>query len=235
MKRPGKELENLLLQKSFEELSSEERNWVLEKISKETYASMRWTLLESGDAFKRNEPVLDPRIQVNLRNKVRRQGTSPGAAAIFNYKIPAWYAFAAASVLFLLFSNFSPMKSSEPEKVYVTVTDTVYKEVPFRLVDSTSETHPDTNIQTAIGFQKSSISKSNKYYKRINQSPIGKKSRNKKRDSVFVDLPNYEDALVTAYDTATLNSMINDYLQFPKERRRKNSDLNAIKAIQRIY
>ena len=227
MKQPGIELEKLLLQKQFEELSAEERYWVLEQMSRESYESMRWTLLESGRSFQEGSPKLDSRIQTQLHERLKQQKPNPAAAAIFNYKIPAWYAFAAASILFLLFSNFRS-NHAEPETVYVTVTDTVYKEVPFRLVDSTAETQADTNMQI-----------SNKSHKRINQSPAGKKrityAPEKKRDSTFVNQPNYEEGLVSAYDTATLNSMINDYLSFPKERRRKSNDFEAINAIQRVY
>lgn len=233
MKRLEKKLEDLLLQKRFEELSIENQQWVLAQISVEEYRAMRQTLLESKRAFQTNQPRLDPNIQNRLRKRVLLNKQPNQTAKLFRYAIPAWQVVAAACVLFLLFVNFKSTILS-PQKVdhFITDTvfkvDTVYKKVPAQFVDSTFETYPDTNAQVI----------SNKI-KRINQSPrqsyFKSKTLKKNHDTLQVSYPELNNTFTTTFDTAVLNSMINDYLQSPADKRRGSIDEAALDLIDRVY
>ena len=106
MKRLEKKLEDLLLQKRFEELSIENQQWVLAQISAEEYAALRQTLIESKRVFQVNNPQLNPNIQSRLRKRVQQNKTENPATKFVNYRIPAWQVIAAACVVFMLFVNF---------------------------------------------------------------------------------------------------------------------------------
>ncbi len=233
MKRLEKRLEDLLLQKRFEELSKMDREWVLARINASEYEAMRQTLLESKRVFQLNQPQLDPNIKNRLRKRVAQSYQPNATEKLFKYTIPAWKVVAAACVIFLLFANFKSTFTTPPEVVYVhltdTVFDTVYKELPVRLVDSTSESYPDTNAQIISSPTK-----------RINQSPrsLYKKSnfKKKKKDSLQVSLPELNNSFATTYDTAVLNNMIRNYLQSPADKRRGSSiDKAALGLIDRVY
>ncbi len=228
MKRLEKKLEDLLLQKEFEELGIEEQKWVLAQISAEEYSAMRQTLLESKHTFQlNNQPQLDPNIQKRLRKIVQQNKQPHPTTKLFRYSIPAWQAVAAACVLFLLFANFKSTFTPQPETIYVHLTDTVYRDVPFRLVDSTAETTPDTNTQVI-----------SKKIKRVNQSPSQSyykpKTSKKSYDTLQVSLPELNNSFATTYDTAVLNSMINDYLQSSADKHRGSIDKAALDLIDRV-
>ncbi len=233
MKRLEKKLEDLLLQKRFEELGKEDREWVLAQISAEEYQAMRQTLLESKIAFQLNQPQLNPNIQNKLRKRVLQNKADNTAARLVNYKVPAWQVVAAACVIFTLFVNFkTSIFSSQQFDNIITDTvykvDTVYKKVPVQFVDSTFETYPDTNTQVISNETK-----------RVNQSPrqayYQPKDSKKNDDTLQVSLPELNNAFATTYDTAVLNSLINDYLQSPADKRRGSIDGAAFDLIDRVY
>jgi hypothetical protein len=202
----------------------------LTQISAEEYAAMRQTLLQSKHAFQFNQPQPDSNIQAKLRKIVGLNKQTSPAAGFLHYSIPAWQVVAAACVLFLLFVNFKSAFITKPEKeiVFVHKTDTVYKDIPVRLVDSTAGTFPDSNTQI--------ISKNQK---RVNQSPRQSyhKSNALKRidDTLFVSLPELNTSFTTTYDTAILNSVINKYLHSPADKRRGGNDKAAFDLIERVY
>ena len=233
MKRLEKKLENLLLRKRFEALGMEEREWVLAQVSAEEYEAMRQTLLESKLSFNLNQPRLDPKIKDGLRKKVRQNKPVNPASKIIQYRIPAWQVVAAACVVFLLFANFkTTFFSTQQVEPYYTDTvykvDTVYQKLPYRLVDSTFESYPDTNVQVISNTSK-----------RINQSPrqsyYKPKKADKQYDTLQVNLPELNNSFATTYDTAVLNSMINQYLQSPADKRRGSNEKAALELIDRIY
>lgn len=228
MKKLDERLEALLLQESFEDLSRENRDWVLTQIDAETFTAMRQTLLESQRAFQQNQPTPNPAIQAALRKKVSENKAPQPAAKLLAYRIPAWQAVAAACVLFVLFANFKSKFIAPPETVYVHLTDTVYKDVPFRLVDSTAETMPDTNAQIMAHPTK-----------KINQSPRQRFHKNtfskKKKDTLPVGLPELNNSFAATYDTAVLNSVINDFLFAPADNRRSRNHDASLDLIERVY
>lgn len=228
MKRLEKNLEDLLSQKSFEELSREDREWVLAQISAGEYTSMRQTLLDSRRVFQLERPQLDPAIQNNLRKSVKLNRQPNPAAGFLKYNIPAWQVVAAACVLFLLFANFKSTFIPQPETVYVHLTDTVYKEIPFRLVDSTFETYPDTNARINSNF----VKRINQSPRQLFQKPITKKGN---KDSLQVNLPELNHSFATTYDTAVLNGVINNYLKLPADKRRGGNDKAVFDWIERVY
>ena len=233
MKRLEKKLEDLLLQKRFEELSIENQQWVLAQISAEEYAALRQTLIESKRVFQVNNPQLNPNIQSRLRKRVQQNKTENPATKFVNYRIPAWQVIAAACVVFMLFVNFkTTILSSQQFDNIITDTvfkvDTVFKKVPVQFVDSTFETYPDTNIQVI----------SNKT-KRINHSPSQSyykpKDSKKNYDTLQVSYHDLNNSFAAIYDTTVLNNMINDYLQSPADKRRSSIDTAALDLIDQVF
>jgi hypothetical protein len=228
MKRLEKKLEDLLLQKRFEELGSEDRDWVLAQISTEEYGAMRQALLESKLAFRSDQAYLDPNIQNTLRKKVLQNKQQNPTSKIFRYSIPAWQAVVAACVLFLLFANFKSKFVAPKETIYVHLTDTVYRDLPAQFVDSTFGTQPDTNAQVISNTTK-----------RINQSPrqgyFKSNSEKKNYDTLQVNLLDLNNSFATTYDTSVLNSMINNYLKSPADKRKRSIDKAALDLIERVY
>ncbi len=142
----NKNLEHLLAEKPFEALSFEEQNLVLESMDEEEYQRMHRLIRQSKKALK-NNPSPDPAIRENLLTALRRQKQQPQEASVLsgsllvkmlNYRLPVWQAAAAVAALFGFFfwAGHTPLTGVRTEKVYVYVTDTIYKEVSLPGMDT---------------------------------------------------------------------------------------------------
>ncbi len=142
----NKKLECLLAEKSFEALSFEEQNLVLETMNEDEYRGMHQLICQSKKALK-NNPLPDPAIRQNLLTALRRQKPLAQEASVLsgsllvkmlNYRLPVWQAAAAvAAVLgFFFWAGHTPLTGVRTEKVYVYVTDTIYKEVSLPGMDT---------------------------------------------------------------------------------------------------
>ena len=139
------EIEKLLLQKSYENLNTTELTLVAAQLSVEEYQSYRLLLLESKKTFALKQTHPRPEIRKHLTQLIRSKKEKPkvwtNLNSILNYRIPAWPA-ALGFIALLLFAWPNTEKvvieRSEPEKVYVYKTDTVYKDKPVFVKQTTA-------------------------------------------------------------------------------------------------
>lgn len=143
----------MLAEKPFEALSLEERNLVLENMDENEYESLRTLLIQSRRMLKKSPPP-DPAIRENLLAAIRRQKAMPLEASllprnivmqILKYRIPVWQAAATVTALmgFLIGFKQTPLSPVKTEKVYVYVTDTIYKEVSLPGMDTAVNSSPN--------------------------------------------------------------------------------------------
>ena len=129
-------LEVLLKEKSFAQLSAEEKFFVTEYIGEEEYGRIH-LLLKNGKAVLQNTPPPSPAIKANLLAAMRQthgleKGQKPGAIIrLLRYRVPAWQVAAAVALLFGLhfWLQEEPQLIEKTETVYLHSTDTIYKEV----------------------------------------------------------------------------------------------------------
>jgi|GEM_PF-1947238 len=129
-KIPG--LEKLLESRSFEELTSNEKNKVLGFMTGEEYEHYRATVLKSKDLFAAEQKGLkaDPVIRKELFKRMEMQrSTNDGTSitflqSLFTFRIPAYKAGVAIAALVLLFFF---LRNEKPEAIrYLTKIDTIY-------------------------------------------------------------------------------------------------------------
>ncbi len=131
------EIEQLLLQKSYENLSATELTLVATQFTAEEYHTYRLLLLESKKVFAQKQTYPRPEVRKHLthlvRSKKEKAKVWTNLDAILHYRIPAWpAALGFMALLFFAWPNAEKgiTQTPEPEKVYVYKTDTVYKDKP---------------------------------------------------------------------------------------------------------
>jgi len=146
-KELNKDLEILLQQFSFEELSEEQRAFVLTQITAEEYRAYEFIIKESKamkEAARLEAPAF---IKENLLKELPQKTSSSGKVRqLFNAKVPLWQAAAMLILGFLYLQLSTPQTIIEkpaeiaevippsPQTIYVYQTDTVYKEVKSKPV-----------------------------------------------------------------------------------------------------
>ncbi|MEZ4962253.1 MAG: hypothetical protein R2830_20670 [Saprospiraceae bacterium] len=138
---PSYNLEPLLPEEPFGDLLPEEKRLVWAAIGEEEY-EQRFRFLQHAKTAMKQSPAPDPAIRQQLlaaMKKQRAKAVGQGALVrLLQRRIPVWQAAATIAALlgfFFLFKHqgFPGMQS---EKVYVYLTDTVYKEVSLPAMDS---------------------------------------------------------------------------------------------------
>ncbi len=119
-------LEQLLLEKAFQDLSLTERTWVAEQLSVEQYRIFRKLLLETKQAFRAQAKTEfpDPAIKAHLQNRLRGQRKSVSWSeklrAVFYHPIPTWKVALAFMALLLGFTFYqAKVQASYKENFYV--------------------------------------------------------------------------------------------------------------------
>lgn len=146
--------EQLLLDKSFEELTASERASLAERLTAEEYGQMRQTLLSAKSLFKQelseSAPVVSSRLRQALANKRADQRANHWWMSLLSYRVPAWQvamSFAAMLIYFVF-----PWAKPEPTVVYepavIYKTDTVYKDRPVYVSATRSEEETIETIAT---------------------------------------------------------------------------------------
>jgi len=130
-------VERLMLEKSYEKLSAQERQLVDQFVTKEEYVSFREVILQSKMMFAEKATTPSSKVHSALLNKLKEQKrtTTPGFRFwdIFNYRVPAWQMALGMGLVLLYFFSSGNMEDpvpADPQIVYVYKTDTVYKEKP---------------------------------------------------------------------------------------------------------
>ena len=147
-------LTELLEKKSFEELSEEEKSFVLTHLSETEYRQQHQLISEVKSDIKEEAKLLkaNDQIRVNALEALSLKHQEKDAKTIplwLNYKIPLWTAVAALLLIFILTTPLlfnTKMSESAPNEQLV-MRDTVYIE---KIVNDTIEiTQPaDTVIKT---------------------------------------------------------------------------------------
>ncbi|MBL4715828.1 MAG: hypothetical protein COC01_10115 [Bacteroidetes bacterium] len=130
-------LEQLLLLKNFEELQSEEKQYVLQQIGEKEYQEFRIILIESVELFEKEKDIIqpDPQIKKDLLIAFDKRHNSlyPIQELVknsINYKVPAYQSALALAAILLIFFFLSSGNEIEPittpQTVYVYKTDTIF-------------------------------------------------------------------------------------------------------------
>jgi len=128
------DLDRLLETRSFDDLTSREKEEILRYMKREDYDSYRETIIRSKMLFAAEEKILraDPAIRAKLltrmkqRERVTEHGLSSFLRAMLTYRIPAYppaFAIAVLAIFFFLLYNEKPGTIQ-----YLTKTDTIYME-----------------------------------------------------------------------------------------------------------
>lgn len=139
------EIEQLLAERPFDLLTPKEKETVLAQIPEWEYQRLHQLLVRSRATMKQG-PKPNPAIRQNLLEALRKQNqlkpaTPPNKGIIVRlaqYRMPVWQAAAGLALLLVAYLTLSKPASEvvRTETVYVTSTDTVYKEVAIPVVDT---------------------------------------------------------------------------------------------------
>ena len=130
-------LEQLLLLRSFEELQSEEKQYVLNQITEKEYQEFRMILIESVELFEKEKDIIQPDPQIKKDLLVAFDKKHNALYPIhellnktISYKVPAYQSALALAAMLLLFFFLNSDNKIEPittpQTVYVYKTDTIF-------------------------------------------------------------------------------------------------------------
>ena len=146
-------LEQLLLQKKFEELTAEEKYYVTESVGEAEYTRMHY-FLEESRLFLKKTPRVNPALKGSLLAAFRKGQESSaekkpaGIVRFLQYRVPAWQV--AATIALLLAGHFwlqpAPQIIEKTDTVYVHTTDTIFKEVAMRVLVDPAPGIPRVNV-----------------------------------------------------------------------------------------
>jgi hypothetical protein len=154
------DLNELLENKTFAQLTAVERTYVLTQISAQEYDWQREILLSSKIAFE-EAPVLTP-LPPTAALMALRENKKSSPPFLFVHKIPTWMAIAACLLVFLLAKGSGFMETEKQPALCAEIIDTVYVEKMVRAivqennttrkdtliaVNSTSESHPKIPVK----------------------------------------------------------------------------------------
>jgi hypothetical protein len=141
----------MLEQKTFESLSRDEKELVLQYISEEEYNRFRETVMKTQHSMRNSEPLVapDPSVKSRLMQTFTSDEKSPPAnvpgnfSRFLNYRIPLYQAGLAASVLLFFMVYLFLQNSRMPGQVVVA--DTVYVDKPILKKDTVWVEKPEVN------------------------------------------------------------------------------------------
>ena len=129
---------DLLEQKTFAALTSEERNTVLAEMTEQEFSQYQQLILQSSASLKQEQVQPQPIVYQNLKVGFKKKYTSINdVSSLLSIKIPLWMALLAMLSVGIVFSFFNQRKIHEPtkpaiekekEKIFVYQMDTIYIE-----------------------------------------------------------------------------------------------------------
>lgn len=128
--------EQLLLTKSYDQLTTKEIDSLEGKFSEATYNAARKTLQHSRKMFVRDTPVPDPQIRIRLQKIVAHQRSKTVSDSwwtqLLSYRIPMWQPIAGLSllVIYMISPWATPLMQPDHEATVVYKTDTIYRDKP---------------------------------------------------------------------------------------------------------
>jgi|GEM_PF-1888593 len=136
------QVEQLMLNKRFAQLTEAEVLLLEDSFSPECYDAMRKTLLTATDMFVRDLPLPNARVKTELLKalaaKKEKSTSTNWWSTLLNYPVPAWQpALGLSLVVFYFFIPWTGNENLLHQNVLaVQDIDTVYKEVPGYLAAS---------------------------------------------------------------------------------------------------
>ncbi len=130
------QMEQLMRDKSFAQLTEAEALLVEDTFSPASYDATRKTILAATEMFARDLPLPSPRVKAELLKAVAAQKQKSTNAnwwsTLLNYPVPAWQPALGVSLVLLYF--FIPWTGNEnslnQSALAIQETDTIYNEVP---------------------------------------------------------------------------------------------------------
>ncbi|MFK8101405.1 MAG: hypothetical protein AB8G15_02725 [Saprospiraceae bacterium] len=139
-------LEQLLLEKEFQDLSATEQTWVASQLSIEQYRIFRKLLLETQQTFRAQAKTEfpDPAIKAHLQRRLRGQKASVAWAeklrAVFYHPIPTWKVAVAFMALLLGFTFYqTKTQAAYEEHFYAQQTKEVNRQTAAMIEDSLAQ------------------------------------------------------------------------------------------------
>lgn len=156
------ELDDLLVNKAFDELSSSEKEWVLEHLDANQYEKLRALVTASKqDQILKTSPKTKDALMAQMKAKRK-----PAAAGIFSFQVPAYAASLVLALVVAVLLIFRPVKevpvekivtvASEPliDTVFVNQIDTIYidkrVEVPVYITKLVEPIKEEKEIQETL-------------------------------------------------------------------------------------
>ncbi len=204
MNRKLDKMEYLLINKDYQTLLPDEKEWIDQQYTADEYNAMRIALQKSNHLFKKEQTHPNPEIQSRLRHRLQQSKTPAKVTPLFSYRIPAWQAIAAFALILFFIPQLRQNQIPEPEQIFIYQTDTVFKEIPFQNIIN----HPF--VDTLID-----IPAAGKILNRTNRSPIKASTVVFSKDSsLSTNLSkNVADYFATSYDTVSVENVIARYLK----------------------
>ncbi len=136
------QVEQLMRNKNFAELTEAEASLVAHTFSPASYDATRKTILAATEMFARDLPLPSPHVKANLLKAVAAQKQKSTNAnwwsTLLNYPVPAWQPALGVSLVLLYF--FIPWAGNEnnlnQNALAIQEADTVYNETPGYLAAS---------------------------------------------------------------------------------------------------
>lgn len=217
-------LEQVLKNKSYNDLDADEKKWIDQQYSKEEYNAMRMTLLESISVFRKEQTKPNPEIKSGLMQRLQQNKKAEPINPFFTYRIPAWQAAAAFAMLLFFFPQIKDSPPGDPEQIFIYRTDTVFKEIPFQ------------NIINPLVDTLSDIPQVRKILNRTPGAPIKSSTIVFSKDAALsASLSgSISESLVGQYDTSNIENIINRYLKDSVRNYRVDID-TGFQEMGRIY
>jgi len=137
MERFDEHIEQLLLQKSYAQLTAEELAQVAPLFDQLAYDNHRLILLGASELFGKTPPPPSPQLEHQLLDPFDRQNPPANPAGKFerlaSHQMPTWLALGMLSGLGLLFTIISLQQKDQaiiPKAEVIYKIDTIYIEVP---------------------------------------------------------------------------------------------------------
>ena len=144
-------LEQLLLQKDYDQLTDQERAYVKDQLSPTMYAGYRKLLLNANQLFEKSTEGPDPAIRSSLLKHVKaRKVAQPSIAEkikqLLNYPIPSWQVALGCLVLTMSFYFFDmdPQKGATPTDS--TVNQPTEPQQPAGVIDNSQPVKEDKEL-----------------------------------------------------------------------------------------
>ncbi len=216
-------LEDLMRQYSFDQLSQEDKSFVLSNISEEEYRAYQTIIAAAGTVAT---PTVPPSVKESLTKEFGRLHQSNGTIfqKIFSFKIPLWLVTLLAAALafwYYLSSEDKPVQEVEmaqqqvePKIIYRT--DTIYKEIKSepivitkevekiiyvdRVVEASANEVPQPNRSLASDFEQSEYNMETNFFSDvdINELSIQKQQgRSVSQDAAIMNILDDIESQVT--------------------------------------